>query len=584
LVISLLVVLISLFLLFTIITPADIIGHFLNIKINNTDRFNDTIYKVNLIGVIIILLTFIYLAFNAIQALTRIKNYLVYLLHKSLRAFNIKLLFFLCFFYYIVITVIGIVNYDLGIDEVSYIVYAKSFYHFLLPYCTTNGTMLGGQLYLIDNFAMLPFYILSALFFVFNPSEVWQYKFFVSILSFLSIYVICYILFKRYNFKWSAFFLFLLIIQPGFGFVQTSFFGEIVECAFFFMAVYIWLKNDEKQLNKIDIVIISLLFALTAQTKMQILPSLTAAFVIFYFYDRSKKSIPILFLTILFYFVIAFIRTIPALVYHISSIAYIIKYWYLTILSSGTDILTKIIQIQLFNHFFPLLFFSMIFYFAYFIIKKPFEKFIYIFTLVYFIWYIFSFPFVTYRHLIIGLVPALFLATYTLFGLSELLQDKKIFHTNTAKLVTVFFIALLLTWGFSVNFIYAYIGYNDGVQFDLDGTKSLFLHSFTHDDTQKLFYREIKNKISENDSIYIGSGGQSMFLTQFYLPDNPLYDFDHLKQALEKSDNIKYVIIDRVSFPLGIEEGRKLLDSLNVNKILLLKEGDFELYSVYRPK
>lgn len=103
-----------------------------------------------------------------------------------------------------------------------------------------------------------------------------------------------------------------------------------------------------------------------------------------------------------------------------------------------------------------------------------------------------------------------------------------------------------------------------------------------HTDDEKLFYREIKNKISENDSIYIGSGGQSMFLTQFYLPDNPIYDYEHLKHALGRSDNSKFVIIDRVSFPLGIEEGRKLIDTLNVNKSLILKRGDFEFYSIYK--
>jgi hypothetical protein len=51
---------------------------------------------------------------------------------------------------------------------------------------------------------------------------------------------------------------------------------------------------------------------------------------------------------------------------------------------------------------------------------------------------------------------------------------------------------------------------------------------------------------------------------------------------LEETGTSKLVIIDRTSFPLGLQPGYRMLDSLNLNRELILKRGEHELFKVYR--
>jgi hypothetical protein len=141
---------------------------------------------------------------------------------------------------------------------------------------------------------------------------------------------------------------------------------------------------------------------------------------------------------------------------------------------------------------------------------------------------------------------------------------------------------MLFLWGCSANIIYAIIGYNDGVQFDLDGTKSRLYERISHDNTQKDFYSQIKSTLKETDTFYVFSAGQSIFMTEFYLDKYSVFDKNMLLRSLEETGTPKLVIIDRTSFPLGLQPGYRMLDSLNLNRELILKRGEHELFKVYR--
>lgn len=180
-----------------------------------------------------------------------------------------------------------------------------------------------------------------------------------------------------------------------------------------------------------------------------------------------------------------------------------------------------------------------------------------------------------------AVIPLVFLASLVLVTFYEEYYLKLM---KAYKVIIVLLILLLISWGFSTNLTYAVIGYNDGVQFDLDGQKNQLMNwlqnRIEHDNSQKRFYNNLKNRLASHDSLYVANNVISFYTTQYYLPDNPVYGFEHFKTAIDSSKANKYLILDRVSFPLGLELEGKLLDSIKVNSQLLIKEGDFELISV----
>jgi hypothetical protein len=71
-------------------------------------------------------------------------------------------------------------------------------------------------------------------------------------------------------------------------------------------------------------------------------------------------------------------------------------------------------------------------------------------------------------------------------------------------------------------------------------------------------------------------------MTEFYLDKYSVFDKNMLFRSLEETGTPKLVIIDRTSFPLGLQPGYRMLDSLNLNRELILKRGEHELFKVYR--
>jgi hypothetical protein len=133
-----------------------------------------------------------------------------------------------------------------------------------------------------------------------------------------------------------------------------------------------------------------------------------------------------------------------------------------------------------------------------------------------------------------------------------------------------------MMYGFSANLIYAYIGYNDGVQFDLDGYRSRLFTNIEYNSTQKEFYENIQTRLRPLDTLYNGS-----FVSQFYL-GNPVAPVSKLKESFSVNpiQPVKYLLITRDIYPLGLEKGRILLDSIGANWKLEVKTGEFEMYSV----
>ena len=213
--------------------------------------------------------------------------------------------------------------------------------------------------------------------------------------------------------------------------------------------------------------------------------------------------------------------------------------------------------------------------------KTPLEKFLSVFTLLFLIWWIVYFKLSNYRVLFIGIIPLCFLlAAFTTDYYHKILASG-IKSGRTLIYISSVFIFVLSVYGFSQNLIYAAIGNNDAVQFDLDETKSRLFSPVKQDNSQKEFYKEAAAVLKNVDSVYVPFIGQACFLPQFYLGENKVFDYTVLVNSLKSSTSLKYVIIDRTTFPLGLQEGYRRIDSLKVHKNLILKKGGYELYSVY---
>jgi hypothetical protein len=148
------------------------------------------------------------------------------------------------------------------------------------------------------------------------------------------------------------------------------------------------------------------------------------------------------------------------------------------------------------------------------------------------------------------------------------------------RLLITTFIILLMFNGFLTNIIYAIKGNNDAVQFDLDGSKSIYtdsgelrfsLHGVT-DNSQKVFFNKIKKILKPQDTIY-----NPTFVTNAYL-SNPMA----FLSTIQNFDTGKYIIIGRDAYPLGLDQGYKMIDSLKLQKDLIYKYGEFELYSIHK--
>ena len=94
------------------------------------------------------------------------------------------------------------------------------------------------------------------------------------------------------------------------------------------------------------------------------------------------------------------------------------------------------------------------------------------------------------------------------------------------------------------------------------------------DNSQQQFHAELKKIVSPADTLYNGT-----FVTHCYT-NNPVADLSKLNLSLLNSPGKKFVLVTREIYPLGLEQGYKLLDTLKLPRTLRLKNGEFELYTI----
>lgn len=491
-----------------------------------------------------------------------------------LRVLNFRFLFITILVYTAVLFFIAVTHYDWGTDEVSYPLYAKHFWSSGFAFCLNNGS-----LFIIDNYAMLPLYLFSGINFLFGLTDVWHFKLLMSLLSLCSVFIVSLTALKLHNKNTAVLFLFLLVIQPGFGFVASSFFGEVVQAGFFFAAVYMWLKDDAP-VDRKKIFLVSLLFALAIQTKFQLSQSVILSLIIFHFVDNKRKAIPILITTIAIVITIALLRLVPAVIFNKGYLIPFLKFWASEFFESAhRTLLISLDRAQFFGKFLSFILAALLLGGIFMWAKKPHEKFLALFTLFYFVWWIVYFWLSNYRVLFIGIIPFCFLLAAFAYDFYAKHFASGYKPQKTLIWISSICIIALMAYGYSINIIYAYGGNNDAVQFDLDGSKSRLYLPVTYDNSQKEFYREAGKILQNADSVYIASGGQASLVPQYYLGEYKIFDKEFLKRSVENSPGAKYVIIDRTAFPLGLEEGYNVLDAMNLHRSLLFKYGEYELYS-----
>lgn len=573
------VIMLGFLLLSHIFPPSDLLSEYFSSHFNHPERVNlladSQLRKLILLGIIalLFLLAVKYSRLKSVKKLIRSFEEL------TLNILTIKFLLGIILIYLCVLFYLAVSRYDLGTDEAIYPLYAKHFWTSGFAFSIHNT-----RIYIVDNFTMLPVYIASVFNFIFGLTAVWHFKLLISILSLISIYIISRISLKLYKSAAAVLFIFFLIVQPGFGFVASSFFGEIVQGAFFFPAVYLWLKDDS-HLHTKKILLISLLFALSIQTKFQVIQVIVLSLLIFHFIDNKRRALTILLFTIAIVFALAVIRLVPALLHDKHSIVPYMRFWADQLGRYTTaDYLFYIDRAHFFNRFLPVIFLPFLLIGIFIWTKSPIEKFLSLFTLLFFLWWILYFKLSNYRVVFIGIIPLCFLlSAFANDYFSRALEAGKKSRRSLVYMSSAFVIVLML-YGFSQNLIYAAVGNNDAVQFDLDETKSRLFTPVKWDNSQKEFYKEAEAMLQNADSIYIPSGGMACFVPQFYLGENRIFDYASLVSSLKETDNTKYVIIDRTAFPLGLGEGYRKINLLNVNKKLLFKKGEYELYTVSKKK
>ncbi len=534
----------------------------LNIKINNPNNFQGYIEKMSLILFVIFPLLLIFFLLRRNEKIKKVLEYVLKLINKIILLINFRILVVLFFIYYIVLMYIGISNYDLGYDEAWYIHWGKNFINNLFPYSTFNE-----EIDRVDCISMLPYYCLIPLLKFFQIFNYFGVKLLSSLLSTLSLIIIYYVLKKNYNNKIAFFSILFISIQPGFGFVMTSFFGEPLAISLMILAFYFFT-------NKNSIYLSSILLAVAIHTKFQLIVIIFLLLLISYLLIKDFRFLKLFLFTLIFTCIIFTIRLIPVLIFDYNLFLKTLRSYFGFLVSyhSREGLEFALDKIQLFNRFFPLILFIIICYFSLYYIKSSFDKIIYLLSFIIITYWIFFFNFTTYRHLFMGLVPLSILFVRWIYSLYFEYNNLKIFNIiNLKDGILKIFLLFFLFWGFSTNLIYAYIGYNDGVQFDMDGFKSRLFSKIEVDNSQKFFYEEIKKIIFKDDLIF----SESPYLTKFHF-DNKVYEINKIKEFVSINVN-KYVIISRETFLYSPDKEFKKLNDNNIDYNLILKIGDFYL-------
>lgn len=535
----------------------------LGLKINFSTEFNKYVNSKIILVISVITLIFIYKLIEKEKFFNKIRIYTKNIIEEISIKLNVKTLIIAIFTYIVPLILLAVVNYDLGFDEAWYVHYAinysKSFVGFY---------MFNEKVSIVSIMEMLPYQIIYYFYGLFTRIELTDVKIISSILSYLGLIIIYKVIYKQNNKEVGWLTLFFIVIQPGFGFVSSSFFGEIFAASLIMLAMNIYYNNKN---NIYQNILSGIILATAIHTKMQLLPIIVICIILMAVIEKDKRIIKTIIYAVLIFVVIALLRVIPAFTNNIASIYSIIKQYYH--LSSGyhKELTIGLItdRIQLFNRFYPLMLFSITAIFSYPLLKPGFDKFVYLFSLTMIIYWIFLFNFITYRHLFIGIIPMCYLNAKLVYYFYNKLKVKNYIPLYKLKLIFATGFAFIYIYGVSTNIVYAYIGYNDGVQFDLDGYKSRLFTEIKRDKTQVDFYDKVKPIIEKENIVF----SPSPHLAKVYLGCN-VYTIDMIDK-IEHTGN-KYIIISRETY-LDMNEGFDSLKNSGVNYEKVLNVGDFYL-------
>lgn len=569
LLISITVFFIVLYIFISIFKPSDLLIRFFHYSINNPEKVNKLFYSQVFLLIVLSAVLYCFALFYKSSIYKKTVLLAVNSYEYILNLINLNFLIVITLLYLLLLFPLAVAHYDLGYDEAVYLEYAKNFAHTSVAYITLNEKII-----LIDTIAMLPHYLASIPNFLFGFTDLWSFKLTSSILSILTLAALLNISKKHYGKASAILFIFFLVIQPGFGFMATSYFGELIQAAFLLFGFSICFGDDKNLLSQKKLIVSSLFISLAIHTKFQLAVIVTFTMISLYFSFRQKGILRLLVYTILFSALLSFIRTIPVLIYDYSLLRRMIL---ITDIFSGPayapyNIILE--KFQLFNRFFPLPLFLIICAVFYFSTKSLFERALFYFSVITAAWWIFLYPLTTYRNPFMGIIPVCLMAAILIIKAYDYSINKFTESKYAVKLISAICLIFLLISGCSANLIYAYIGYNDGVQFDLDGFRNRLFSPPVQNTAQHDFYEGVKKRVNPADTVYNGT-----WVAQYYLP-NPVCTFEVLKESLSRSPGEKYLLVTRDFYPLGFDKIYPQIDSLEVKKRLIFQTDQHELYGV----
>ncbi|MBZ0201817.1 MAG: hypothetical protein K8I03_02240 [Ignavibacteria bacterium] len=552
-------------------TPADIIDKTIRTPYKNPVRVNGIFYGILLrliaLGIFIMILWKLFES----PLFPKLRSVLNTLLRQISGFVGIKLLFVITLVYVITLLAAAVISYDVGTDEAWYICVGENFTKTLIPYLTSNG-----KIFIIDNISMLPYYTACFINFGFGFTEIWHFKLIAALLSLGTLFVLYKVSSKQYGKDAAVIFFFFLVIQPGFGFVASSFFGELLQSAFVFYGLFLWLKSPVTPGTR-RIVLVSLLFTLAIHTKFQLMFIIPLVLLVMHFTDRETNSLRLLLYTLLFSVLLLIARSVPVAFKDISVLRYLVVINLFTEQSVNSSLTTVFDKLQLLNRFFPASLFVLIsFGFSFYCMKTAFDRFIFSFSTVTILWWVFMYPFSPYRVPFMGFIMLALMAAVMLRKAYITYVHDFPNHKVILKYAVAFSLLFLMLYGFSANFVYALAGYNDGVQFDLDGFKSRQFTGAGHNGSQKEFYEDLKKVVPPVDTLYNGSS------TTMLYTENPVSRLDMLQRSLESSSKEKFVLFVRDMYPFGFDEISSQLDSIGGTRRLIIKKPGHELYGILK--
>lgn len=559
----------ALYVFLRIVKPTEILRSLFNYTINNPEKIDKLFYK-QAIGLIVLSAVSLFIVwFIKTEYYTKLKSLVSAAFEKFLNLLNIYTLLAAVLIYIAVLFPLAVSHYDLGYDEAVYLEYAKYFAKTAVVYINLNEKII-----LVDTIAMLPYYVASLPLFWLNLTDLWHFKAISTLLSLAALIFLFRISKKLYGSVAAILFIFFLGVQPGFGFIASSYFGELLQAAFLLYGFYFAFSDPKSIDSGKKLITSALLISVAVHTKFQVAFIITFTLLALYIQSRQKGVLKLLGYTILFSALFSFVRTIPVLVFDYTLLRRMIL---ITDIFAGPAYASWSVildKFQLFNRFFPLPLFIIISAAFYYFSKNLFERALFFFSVVTVLWWIFLYPLTTYRNPFMGIITiCLMAAILAVRAYNELTMKFPDYH-RAIKVFSAASVLLLMSYGFSANLIYAYIGYNDGVQFDLDGFKNRLFTAPVYDTSQKDFYKGMNNYVAPGDTVYNGT-----WVAQYYL-NNPVCTFDKMKESLGTNPGNKYMIVTRDFYPLGFDKIYSQIDSLGVKKELIFKTDKHELYRV----